>query len=101
MDQTPETIRRRLSQTNLSLGDSRSSAYSADLTEEILRLEAMQKRLEGAQEALAQSIAIWFDYGEGNHEAEVEVGYEIAQIITNNLVDMGWVIIPSTPDWED
>ena len=97
---TEDNIRRRISTTKESLAAATDVTYKLELEQEIYRLEEMYNNLDNIETAVSESIAIWLDYGEGNRDAELETGYDLAKIILPNLVDMGWVIIPSIPDWE-
>ncbi len=97
---TEDNIRRRISTTKESLAAATDVTYKLELEQEIYRLEEMYNNLDNIETAVSESIAIWLDYGEGNRDAELDTGYDLAKTILPNLVAMGWVILPSMPSWE-
>ena len=95
---TTDNIRRRISSTKESLDAATDAVYRLELRSELLNLADMYNNLDDAQDAIADAMHGYFDYGDFGQEAEYDEGLKIAEIICRSLVNRGWVIIPSLPD---
>ena len=67
---TTDNIRRRISATKESLEAATDVTYRLELEQEVYRLEEMYNNLGDVEDAIADSMHGYFDFGDLGHDAE-------------------------------